>query len=1285
MALFVRFTGDNSKTPREVSISPHRKKTAGAAPKRDAPRTLDFQRLFDSAPALFLVLRPDEKFTILDASNAYMRATYTERETIVGRPVSEVFPDNPEEPDATGAANLHASLKRVIAERRPDTMAVQKHDIRRPNSAGGGFEERYWAPVNAPVFGADGQILYIVHRVEDVTELVTANQALAREGETMRLEVLLRGKDLQEANRQLREVTEQFQAMYEQGLFAGRLRLDGTVIDVNRACVEVCGFDRADIIDRPFWDCGWWNRSPQIQARVRDAVMQAVSGTPSRGVSRYFWADGSEHIVDFACMPIKDSAGRVVIVVPTGMDITERVQAEENRRVLEAERRRSEALAEIDQAKTAFFSNVSHEFRTPLTLILGSLEDLSTRAAASDRARLGLVHTNALRLLKMVNTLLEFSRVQAGRLQATYQPTDLPSLTRSLASNFTFACEKAGLKLTVDVGSLSEPVFVDPQMWEKIVLNLVSNAFKFTFNGEICVSVGADGTHAILRVRDTGTGIPQSELPLIFDRFHRAAGARGRTFEGTGIGLALINELVRLHQGSIEVNSALGHGTCFTVRVPLGSAHLPPAQIGAARSQVATGTGVQAFVSEALGWLPNGEDATEDEDATEAARPVAAAAGSTRERILIADDNADMRDYVRRLLEGRYEVEVVADGEAALQAIARARPDLVLTDVMMPRLDGLQLLARLRADPPTSTIPIILLSARAGEESRVEGMQAGADDYLIKPFTARELLARVEAHVKMARSRRAVEQVLRENEKRLADELAAATRMHQVSTRLVQAGDTSSLFEEMLDAAIDLTKADMGNIQLLERGTLKIVAQRGFEASFLDSFRASSGSDGPGACRAAIRRGERVIVDDVSSSELFVGTEALPLMARANARAVQATPLVSRSGEILGVVSTYYKARHRPTDDELRLLDTLARQAADLLERNRADQIQQLLVNELNHRVKNTLANVQAIAQQTLRRTKNPAEFASSFSGRVQSLSRAHSLLSVTAWQGADLRDLVRDQILHWAVDATKLAASGPSVVLDAQMTLHVALMLHEMGTNASKYGALSVPAGRVIIRWAVEGRFLHLHWEECGGPPVRAPASRGFGTTLIEQSSKGEAGDAYMAVKSDGIVWEITLLLSHPVAAESKNALATKLTAGAEADQPMQEVHKPMARLAGKRFLVVEDEPLVALEIAGILEEAGAQLVASAGSAHEALRLIEVNALDAALLDCNLHGRPVEEIATALTDRKVPFLFVTGYGPDSLPTSFQNVTILTKPVSQPELLEAAARLTQQPALPGGV
>lgn len=425
---------------------------------------------------------------------------------------------------------------------------------------------------------------------------------------------------------------------------------------------------------------------------------------------------------------------------------------------LEEERKRAAALAELDRAKTAFFSNVSHEFRTPLTLMLGPLEELLVQRSGTsvvDRAEIELVYRNGLRLLKLVNTLLDFARIEAGRVQAVYEATDLAQLTTELASVFRSACERAGLRLTVDCSPLPEPVYVDREMWEKIVLNLLSNAFKFTFVGEIKVRLAAYDAQIKLRVSDTGVGIPAAELPHLFERFHQVQGARGRTQEGTGIGLALVQELVKLHGGTVQAESVKGQGSTFTVILPRGSAHLPANRLGASRTLVSSAVGARTYVEEALRWLP------EDVQSGDASLEVSAAAlphgassltvsSRPRARILLADDNVDMRQYLRRLLSAQYEVEVVADGVAALTAARRRPPDLVLADVMMPRLDGFGLLQALRTDPRTNTVPVVLLSARAGEESRVEGLAAGADDYIIKPFSARELLARVNAHLEMA-------------------------------------------------------------------------------------------------------------------------------------------------------------------------------------------------------------------------------------------------------------------------------------------------------------------------------------------------------------------------------------------------------------------------------------------------------------------------------------------------------------------------------------------------------
>jgi signal transduction histidine kinase/DNA-binding response OmpR family regulator len=450
-----------------------------------------------------------------------------------------------------------------------------------------------------------------------------------------------------------------------------------------------------------------------------------------------------------------------------------------NARAREEERKRAEALAELDRAKTAFFSNVSHEFRTPLTLALAPVEDaLADRGEPlppRQRERLEIVHRNSRRLLRLVNTLLDVARVEAGRAEASYAPTDLAALTADLASAFREVVERAGLRLVVDCPPLPEPVYVDRAMWEKIALNLLSNAFKFTLEGEIVVTQHAVGDHVELVVRDTGVGIPAPEIPHLFERFYRVRGVRARTHEGSGIGLALVQELVRLHGGTIGVESAPGAGTTVTVTVPRGTAHLPAERLGAARTQPSTAVGVAPFVEEALRWLPAATGTFEPEVIADVFPPAAGASDcAPRARVLVADDNADLRDYLTRLLAGHYAVHPVANGAQALAAARAEVPDLVLSDVMMPELDGVGLLHALRADPRTVVVPVILLSARAGEEAALAGLEAGADDYLVKPFSARELLARVRVHLDLARVRAEATRAVRASEERLRQALAAS-------------------------------------------------------------------------------------------------------------------------------------------------------------------------------------------------------------------------------------------------------------------------------------------------------------------------------------------------------------------------------------------------------------------------------------------------------------------------------------------------------------------------------
>lgn len=583
----------------------------------------NFQLLFEASPEVLLVLLPDTpRFTMIAATESRLAATHTTREGTIGKGLFEIFPDNPDDPTASGASNLRASLERVIVSRAPDTMAVQKYDIRGPD---GSFQEKYWSPKNIPVLSAEGQVLYILHRVEDITDLVQAS----REGAELR----------------------------------------GRTEEMEREVVA---------------------RSRELAAVVRE---------------------------------LRDANAR---------------------------------LGDLDAAKTAFFSNVSHEFRTPLTLMLGPLEDALADTemplGPAQARRIELARDNALRLLKLVNALLDFSRLEAGRLHPHFAPLDISALTLELAGMFQSAFEKAGVRFVVDCPSLGEPAWIDRDLWEKIVPNLISNAFKFTLAGEVVVRLREDAKAFVLEVADTGAGIPEAELPHIFDRFHRVAGLVGRTHEGTGIGLALVRELVELHGGHVGVESEPGRGSTFRVAIPKGFAHLPPDAVAHTPADSPKGRDAAAHAAEVAGWISARESAagasakvsTESEAAHVESRP----------QVLVVDDNPDLRAYVAGILEPTCRVLTAADGVEALESIRADLPDIVVSDVMMPRLDGVGLVRELRGNPRTSAIPVILLSARAGEESTVQGLDAGSDDYLMKPFAARELIARVRTHVTLSRARR---------------------------------------------------------------------------------------------------------------------------------------------------------------------------------------------------------------------------------------------------------------------------------------------------------------------------------------------------------------------------------------------------------------------------------------------------------------------------------------------------------------------------------------------------
>ncbi|MBW3569388.1 response regulator [Candidatus Parcubacteria bacterium] len=594
---------------------------------KQIPR-VDFQVLFEAAPGLFLVLSANSpKFTIVAASEAYLKATMTRRNNIVGKRLFEVFPDNPSDPKATGTSNLRSSIERAIAQKKPDAMAVQKYDIQRPASKGGGFEIRYWSPLNTPILNKQGEVEYIIHRVEDVTDYVDLKQ-----------------KDDEQA-----KIAENLRTR------AGEMEL------------EV------------------YKRAQEIQK------------------------------------------------------VNKQLQAANKK------------LNELDELKTQFFTNVSHEFRTPLTLMLSPLEQslMDKNLPKQHLEQLQLIHRNALRLKKLVNNLLDLSSLEAGKLQSSFQPVEIGKFTKELASTFQSAMDDAKLTFKIHCPPLKKKVYVDSGHFEKIIFNLLSNALKYTLKGSVEVSARQNGKYAEIIVTDTGTGIPKDELTRLFERFHRVQNAKSRSIEGTGIGLALINELVKLHGGTISAKSISGKGTTFIVQIPFGSAHLPKDQvIKSDKPSHPNANGEHGtYLGEAQGWIEKPADELKAE--IDKKRLVKS---RWKETILVVDDNADMREYVQRILNDNTSltIETANNGKMALQAIEKKMPSLIITDIMMPEMDGFEFVAKIRQNPAAIQVPIIFLSARAGERERVAGIAEGVDDYLTKPFTVNELLSHVYVRLNLA-------------------------------------------------------------------------------------------------------------------------------------------------------------------------------------------------------------------------------------------------------------------------------------------------------------------------------------------------------------------------------------------------------------------------------------------------------------------------------------------------------------------------------------------------------
>jgi signal transduction histidine kinase len=899
----------------------------------------------------------------------------------------------------------------------------------------------------------------------------------------------------------------------------------------------------------------------------------------------------------------------------------------------EAERQRAEALAAIDRAKTTFFSNVSHEFRTPLTLMLGPIAEAVAhpQMPPAVRSQLELAHRNSLRLLKLVNSLLDFSRIEAGRAQASYEPTDLAALTRDLASTFRSTIEGAGLRFEVSCEDLAEPVYMDREMWEKVVLNLLSNAFKFTLEGKISVHLAQADGKALLEVADTGVGIPPDELPRLFERFHRIEGAGGRTQEGSGIGLALARELIELHGGTIEAASRGGEGAVFRVRIPFGTAHLPADRIEAPRTLASTATAAQAYVQEALRWLPEPSgniipSSSRGEEAAAVSDALARGVGNAR--ILLADDNADMRAYVRELLTPLYTVELVADGEQALAAARRAKPDLILSDVMMPRLDGFGLLKAVREEPALRDVPFILLTARAGEGSRIEGLEAGADDYLVKPFVARELLARVTGTVALARIRGE----LRASEIRFQTVLDASPAGLALLTAERDEGSRIVDFrwvylnrpaQDMLGGAAD---------ELIGKRVSEVLPGAWEEQRLLDSFHKAVET---GALQSVETQGhaagspEKIYFNLIARFGDGVLVWFIDITAhRRNERVLQQQEAALREAdrrkdEFLAMLAHELRNPLAPIRNANELLGRILELSDPRVETAIAATRRQ--VTQLT-RLVDDLLDVSRVTQGRIELQRRPVELAHIMMQAIEAVQpilreKHHRLVTVHAAEPTDL---------YVNADPARLMQCVVNVL-----------------TNAAKY---TDPGGQITVQTRADGGRALIEISDTGvgiaaellprifdlfvqgeRAPDRAEGGLGVGLAVVRRLVEMHAGS--VSARSDGpgqgSTFEIRLpLIEHSAALQEEPALATPL--------------------APARILIVDDNRDAADSLAALLTLEG-HTIEMAYSGMDALRRAVAFQAQVVLLDIGLPGMDGYEVARRM--RLVPelrdtrLIAVSGYG----------------------------------------
>jgi signal transduction histidine kinase len=932
-----------------------------------------------------------------------------------------------------------------------------------------------------------------------------------------------------------------------------------------------------------------------------------------------------------------------------------------NAKAREEAQHRADVLAAIDRAKTLFFSNVSHEFRTPLTLMLGPLEDaLGSPGRRLTDQNLEATHRNALRLLRLVNALLDFSRIESGLLEAWYEPVDLALLTTELAGAFRPAIERAGLRYQVECGPLDEPVYVDRDKWEKVVLNLLSNAFKFTLNGSIRLSLRQAGGGFELTVSDTGTGIATHELPRLFERFHRIEGAEARSYEGSGIGLALVRELVRMHGAEIQVDSTLGKGTSITITLRRGKGHLPQHQVGLPGSRAPGTSDAAAFVEEALQWLPSAREEA----------PVLASATRGRAvtggRLLVVDDSRDMRRFLEGLLRDTWEIETAGDGEEALAALSSGQFDVVLTDVMMPRLDGFGLLRAIRSSPALSSLSVVMLSASAEEAVRIEGLDAGADDYLVKPFPPRELRARLNSQLELSRARR--------------HRSAERDRLHELLSRIPALVSFLSGPELVFQFAHPGTVRRLGGRALLGKPLLEAVPEyrdaaypgilRGVLATG-ESFSATEMTD-PFEQRywnvvyQPVRSpsGE---VDGVMTFDLDVTEQVLTRQKLEHQSAVlqealgRASEADQRKNEFLATVAHELRS---PLVPVMNSLEILKREDADRTMHDRARAMIERQVHQMK-RLVDDLLDVSQIARSQVDFHRTRVDLGLLLeqaveAGRPEMEARGQVLtlsqMPAPVWVDGDAGRLTQ-VFSNLLTNACKYTDSG------GQITVAVELSGSDVVVLISDSGIGIHPA---LLERIFE-RFVQV-------APVgeRARGGMGIGLSLARQMVELHGGTVTAHSQGTGHGSRFTVRL--PV--QSSLPIVGQAAAAPE----------PVAPVPTRRVLLVDDNRDSVESLALLLALSGYE-TETAHDGVEAVRIASAWRPDIVLLDIGLPRMSGYEVCRAIRSegwgKDIPVIALTGWGHDdagSLTADAGFTTHLVKPVDFPKLRKILAEVRTRAA-----